>query len=131
MARPLDPASASTTSCVASVVAPGSVNASRIGTTTSGAPEPHSLISATGGGALSTLPRGAPPVAHTSNRSVSRALSVSGCHGGVSLLSNSRRSDSAHGAASSKVMSDMGATPPSTWQRPQRSRTTGKTSSLK
>ena len=59
------------------------------------------MTGVTGGGAFSGLPRGAPPVAHTSTRSSSRAVSFSGCHAGIVSFSSSMRSDSAHGNASS------------------------------
>ena len=51
-------------------------------------------------------------------------------HGGMCDATSSARIDSAHGNASSYVISDIGATPPGTWHREQRSRKIGNTSSL-
>src|SRR5438094_2856477 len=51
-------------------------------------------------------------------------------HGGMCDAMSSARIDSAHGYASSYVISDIGATPPSTWHGVHFSRTIGNTSSL-
>ncbi len=98
---PAAPASGRMTSCVASAAVASRVNGAGIATSRSGGPDGHPVSSATGGGAFSGLPRGAPPVAQTSTRSSSRAVSFRGCHAGIVSLSSSIRSDSAHGDASS------------------------------
>ena len=130
----------STASWVASSAVAFSSYRSGIAAIRSGRPEAQSTVNGTGVGVCDLSPSGVPPVAQSRTTFSSRAeiwrcaaftkscgsifsLSVSGDDAGWAP-SNSVRSDSAHGNASSYLSSDMPPTPPSTWHRPHRFRNT-------
>jgi hypothetical protein len=95
---------------------------SAIWNTTSGAPICHPSAYFGGGGVAAGSPSRAPPSTQRTSVSISRSLRLgsfrnlpccrSACQGGIARVRTLSRIAAAHGRASRKVMSDIGATSP-------------------
>jgi hypothetical protein len=114
---------------VSSIVPAATVCSTPIGILRSGGPSFHCGLNVTVGNFTAGSPCGVPPDAHVRIISMSRELIGyppltnrlvgSTGQGGMRPAVSSSRIDSAHGAASLYVMSDIGAGPPLTWQLAQ------------